>query len=538
MIRRIPVSARAGQDAGPEDPDTPPSLALDEPIGHAGRRPVSPRARRLRRILGWGVLGLVVLAGGLGASGWWYGQHLIDQFHAGDKGRLVDAAQPYLGSDPGAEVALPAPAQSSLKATTFLLIGSDSRGGSAAGGNSDTMILARVNAGDASISLLSVPRDLRVPIPGYGEGKINAAYARGGPALAIRTLRDYLGVRIDHFLVVDFGGFQSVVNDLGGVWVNVDQRYLHRNEPGGEQYAEIDLQPGYQQLDGEHALEFARYRHGDSDYFRQARQHLFLEQVKHGLSQRLSLSGASDLPGLLGHVAKATTSDLDSLGQVIGLLRTVLEVPSDDVFSFNIPGHGAIWSDGRYYLSADQAQVRSVVRHFLDPQGTADEALPSVASDGLSSGGESPIEITPSRERSAPALTVPDGGTGAGLVAEARPAGLETCAPSRVAGDSHWAYDTPVRAYTLKRHPALALVGEIGAGRHYLWMQTSWQDPPLLAGPAQEVTQAGRRMRLHWDGRILRTVSFRVGDTNVWLQNTLRGDLSPATMRELAASCS
>lgn len=500
-----------------------------------GRGP-SPRARRWRRILGAGALGLVMLAGVAFVGTWWYGQRLVGEFQAGSKGPLVSAAEPYLGSEPvldAGNAGLPA-ASTNIGATTFLLIGSDSRGGSATGGNSDTMILARLNESDSTISLLSVPRDLKVPIPGHGEGKVNAAYARGGPALTIRTLRDYLGVRIDHFVVIDFAGFTNLVDDLGGVWLGVDQRYHHVNVPGGEQYAEIDLEPGYQRLEGRRALGFARYRHGDSDFFRQARQHLFLEQVKTGLASKMSLSGFTGLPEVLGSAAKATTSDLDSFTSVIGLMRAVLSVPNDGMHRFTIPGVGGIGSDGVYYLNADQGQVREVVRHFLDPIGTADQAVPDVPSSGFSSGG--PVTSVP--QRNAPALTTADGGEGERLVRSEAPSGMRACAPTSLAQGARWDSDTPVRAYELARHPALALVGELGPGRHYLWMQTSWQDPPVLAGSHDEVTENGRRLRLYWDGRTLRVVSFRLGDTNVWLTNTLRGDLSPATMRALAASCS
>ena len=93
-------------------------------------------------------------------------------------------------------------------------------------------------------------------------------------------MRETFGVAIDHFVEVDFRGFRQLVDDLGGLWLPVDQRYFNENVGTfATNYANIDLQPGYQKLTGEQALAFARYRHDDSDLYRAARQQLVLREA-------------------------------------------------------------------------------------------------------------------------------------------------------------------------------------------------------------------------------------------------------------------
>ena len=139
------------------------------------------------------------------------------------------------------------------------------------------------------LSLLSLPRDLEVPIPGYGTDKLNAAYsygeqekAGGGPELAIRTIKDYMGIDVNHVVNVDFGGFQEAVNAIDCVYIDVDRQYFNSNEGafGEELYAEIDVPAGYTKLCGYNALSYVRYRHEDNDLVRGARQQDFIREAR------------------------------------------------------------------------------------------------------------------------------------------------------------------------------------------------------------------------------------------------------------------
>jgi LCP family protein required for cell wall assembly len=157
-------------------------------------------------------------------------------------------------------------------ALTFLLVGTDSRspvpttGDAAADGvnpgseRSDVLMLARIDPDRTRAAVVSIPRDSWVDIPGHGRNKINAAYAFGGPPLLIQTVEQLTGNRIDHFAVIDFAGFQSMVDAVGGI----DVRVAEASSNDGVQFRQ-----GLNQLDGQEALAYVRQRYdlprGDID---------------------------------------------------------------------------------------------------------------------------------------------------------------------------------------------------------------------------------------------------------------------------------
>ena len=124
---------------------------------------------------------------------------------------------------------------------------------------------------------MSLPRDLKVQIPGHGTDKINAAYELGGPRLTLRTVKQLTGLSINHVINVTFGGFWRAVNAIGCVYADIDRRYF--NDNAGVR-ATINVQPGYQRLCGRKALQYVRFRHEDNDLVRSARQQDFLRQAK------------------------------------------------------------------------------------------------------------------------------------------------------------------------------------------------------------------------------------------------------------------
>ena len=154
---------------------------------------------------------------------------------------------------------------------TIAILGSDQRtGGGAAGGDpgrSDTTMLLRLDPDSGQIALMSIPRDLKVEIPGVGTDKLNAAYSYGGAELTIKTIKSMTGLDINHVINIDFQGFAEAIDAIGCVFIDVDRKYYHSNEglPAELQYAEIDIDAGYQKLCGPDALEYARYRHTDTD---------------------------------------------------------------------------------------------------------------------------------------------------------------------------------------------------------------------------------------------------------------------------------
>ena len=149
------------------------------------------------------------------------------------------------------------------KPQTLLLVGSDRRFGDARGdARSDTMMLVRLDPKSNATTVLSIPRDLRVTIPGHGIDKINSAYGLGGLDLTTRTVSQLLSTpekrfRVNHAIAVSFRGFRDAVDVINCVYVDVDRRYYHSNlgVPIGQRWAEINVQPGYQKLCGQKALD-------------------------------------------------------------------------------------------------------------------------------------------------------------------------------------------------------------------------------------------------------------------------------------------
>ena len=146
-------------------------------------------------------------------------------------------------------------------ALTFLVVGSDSREGledlehfgNFAGARGDVVILVRVDPSTGEARMLSIPRDLWVDIPGHGEGKINAAYSFGGPRLMVETIRENLGIEVNHYVEIGFVGFQDMVDELGGIHIAFP--YDARDVSSG-----LDVAAGTEVLDGQMALAYARSR--------------------------------------------------------------------------------------------------------------------------------------------------------------------------------------------------------------------------------------------------------------------------------------
>ena len=189
------------------------------------------------------------------------------------------------------------------QAAIALVVGYDHRAGveSNRPSLSDTLMLVRADPSTNTISLLSFPRDLDVPIycprsktdaQGYvasSDDRINSAYSRCGPTGTVLTVKHLTGLPINYLITVNFHGFKEVVDKLGGVWMDVDRRYFNKNTGAYyNDYANINLQPGYQQLSGQQALDFVRFRHTDDDLHRNARQQEFVQALRAQVSQNFS----------------------------------------------------------------------------------------------------------------------------------------------------------------------------------------------------------------------------------------------------------
>jgi LCP family protein required for cell wall assembly len=217
--------------------------------------------------------------------------------------------------DPKTRAALTPDGGSILSSSTnVLVLGSDRRPGETSS-RSDSILLIRSDPGKNQIAELSIPRDLAVPIPGYGTGKINAAYAYGGPTLAIQTVNGLLGQRdapVNHVVLVDFGGFKDLIDSLGGITIKNPEKIVSNSFDG----VVWRFSKGNIHLDGRHALAYARVREntlnpGDTDVTRGLRQ----QRVLSALAGRLaSFTTLFHLPGVGDSLGKPLTTDLSANG--------------------------------------------------------------------------------------------------------------------------------------------------------------------------------------------------------------------------------
>jgi LCP family protein required for cell wall assembly len=194
------------------------------------------------------------------------------------------------------------------RAAIALVIGYDHRAGveSAGPSRSDTLMLIRADPLTKTISLLSFPRDLQVPIycgsTPRATDRINAAYAYCNAKGTLLTVKHLTGLPVNYLITVNFHGFKEVVDTLGGIWMDVDRRYYNKNTGAYDNnYANINLQPGYQQLTGQEALDFVRFRHTDSDLTRVARQQEFVKAMKEQIARSFSYTR---IPSLVGTLTK------------------------------------------------------------------------------------------------------------------------------------------------------------------------------------------------------------------------------------------
>ena len=261
-------------------------------------------------------------------------------------------ATPSWGGYPGPSippaVAIPEPAERFRQPAgqvNFLLLGSDQRPDSG-GFRTDTIVLVTLNPNLGTVHLTSFPRDLYVYIPGWTMQRINTAHAHGGFELTQATFEYNLGVKPDHFVLINFWGFTQVVNSLGGIFVNVAIPLQDHRDGYGQYY----VPPGQIYMDGDTALWYVRARKTTSDFDRTRRQ----QEVLVALFNRLiSLDGISRAPELYDLYRQNVVTDAEFTDAVphLGLAAQVADDPSrvssyfigrDQVTSYTTPGGAAV----------------------------------------------------------------------------------------------------------------------------------------------------------------------------------------------------
>jgi polyisoprenyl-teichoic acid--peptidoglycan teichoic acid transferase len=433
------------------------------------------------------------------------------------------------------------------KPQTLLLLGSDRRWIDKKNGDparSDTMMLVRLDPDEAATTVLSIPRDLRTYIPGHGYQKINDAYALGGPTLTVRTIRELTGIKINHVVNVNFGGFREAVNALNCFYIDVDRKYFHSNEgvPIGQRYAEIDVPAGYQRLCGQDALDYVRFRHADNDLVRAARQQDFLRSAKDQLSTSSLIGDRDKLSRIFGRHTE-TDRSLSTLSGFLRLMKLALFSADKPVRQMEFPAQFAQDFVGEQqvdYVTASQADIDAVVDDFMHGGGEQTESTP------LTGGTKRKPRPKTLQGLVAEGQMVDGRALGRTMVRRAkgkRRLEIPLRFPAYLTSSGRYAEEENPRIYELrdradKPHTAyrFTVVESVVEGAYYGVQGTTWRTPPLLAHPSAVRRINGKRLELFRSGRKLRFVAWRTSAGAYWISNTLTMKLRDDQMLALAAS--
>jgi len=261
-------------------------------------------------------------------------------------------------TDTEAEKVLEKPEEEKRDAPFYmLLMGVDSREIGEAS-RSDTLMLVRVDPELQRVTLVSIPRDTRVTIPGHGKTKINAAHAYGGPALVIETVSDITGLPISHYAEVDFKGFKDVVDALGGITVTVPED-IYDMKAANHVESAAKLEAGTQKLDGAHALTFVRSRaFPRGDLQRIENQQTFLKAV---LKEALKPANVLRLPSTVSAMADSMTTDL-SVGDLLSIANQMKGMNADALEAVTMPGEPQMIGGGSYVVMDEEAFAAMIER--------------------------------------------------------------------------------------------------------------------------------------------------------------------------------
>ncbi len=236
-------------------------------------------------------------------------------------------------------------------------------------GRSDTMFVVTVDTGTKEVSLLSIPRDTRVKIPGYGWDKINHAYAEGGHKLSKRAVEDLLGIPLDYYAIINFAAFNKIVDAVGGVTIDVEKR-MYYEDPYDNLL--IDLKPGPQKMDGRTAIKYVRYRDEEGDIGRIERQQKFVKAMLNEASSPFILPR---IPGIIREVNSALDTDMTT-AEMLNLAKLLSDASKAGLKADMVPGKPAYIAEISYWLP-DIIELRNYV---IFTQGmTADDKFVAAA---------------------------------------------------------------------------------------------------------------------------------------------------------------
>lgn len=412
---------------------------------------------------------------------------------------------------------------------TLLLVGDDQRAHTTTTPvlpHSNEMLLVRIDPSKPWISMMSIPRELLVPIyPPNAPAvttRFNYAYTAGGITLLVSTIKQVLGLPVNHVIVIDFNQFTKAVNEMGCVYSTVDRRYFHVNTPTSQQYQEINLQPGYQKLCGTQALQFVSYRHGDTSLVRDARDQSFLLDVKREYGPTL-VDNVGTFEHIFGQTVH-TDPGLHTTGGILDLLGTLISSSARSVRQVQF--QATLLST---YDTATPQQISASVHSFLSGGGAAPRGRTAAvaravrgrrAAAGLALASTSPAQLASAR-----------------AVATQVPFPLEY---PQVQDRSGAAQPVALRTYEIHApggvpYPAYVAVFASGQlGQYYDVQGTTWTTAPQFDNPDQTIHVGARAFYLDYAGAHVELVAWYEHDAVYWIRNTLLDSIGNGEMLAIA----
>lgn len=225
-------------------------------------------------------------------------------------------------------------------------------------GRADTIVLLSISPKTKNVLILSIPRDTRVEIPGRGMDKINHAYAFGGKELISKTVSSFLDIPINFYVIVDFIKFVNIIDELGGVEINIEKEMHYIDKAGG---LNINLYPGKQILDGEKALQYIRFRHDNlGDLGRIKRQQKLVEAL---INKMMNLDSVTKIPQILEGLKTYLETDI-KLQDAVALANLFKRVSQDKFIIETVQGN-PVYINGISYLEPDTIEVQKKVKSLI-----------------------------------------------------------------------------------------------------------------------------------------------------------------------------
>jgi len=482
------------------------------------------KKRRLRRTLLYVFVGLIVVAALVVGGSYAWLNCQVSERHVTTTGEF------------GTSLAAPIDPPESMD---ILVLGCDQRPDSAGEETrSDTVMLMHIDKEAEYLSILSLPRDLRVEVPGHGMHKLNWAYSKGGRDLTAATIENLTNLEIEHFVEVDFKAFSDMVDALGGVYLDIDRRYY--NDSADSDYEHIKISPGYQLMHGADALDYVRFRHDrNSDFGRMNRQQRFLTALR---EQAMGWNLALDLPGVI----KALFSNLETtLGtnDIVRLAYWGVGLDGNRIRQVSLIGN-IQEVDGESVVIPEEGALEEAMAQLLTPSATGGGVATTTGST------EAEVETTTTLPLTSidPSefTTDPDAIENSTLWHEfAASVPFQVRAPGYLPDTYSWVDSNPSRntygAYDIQVgndvEKAVKMVYKREGTDQYLGiMQTTWLDAPAASKGRQEVEHNGITYTIVGTSQSTDHVWWVQDDVLYWVSNTLSYSLSPRELLKVAWS--